>query len=398
MKIAFINEYHPLDFPGGTTHSLQVQKDLLEKNGHSVKLITLQAVKHFYGTIKFFHLNLPLSPFIIMNPFTIFYLTCSFINSFKNYDLIHVHGKYMLPPAWLAAKWCRKPIIVTIRDYKILCPYGYCIQHQGFACNWIRIWLKDLPEYIKNFSIPIWIIPFQLIGTLNGSLASFILKWLANRCHGVIYISEFIQIIFKKNGLITNSEVIYNLPPKLPNSINISKRRKATKPLVLMVSASLSKGKGMDLFLQSAQLLKDQADFWVIGKITKQTPLDNQSVKYLGKLSYTKVLETMEISDIVVVPSVWPEPHGRVPMEAMALSKPVIVTNAGGLKESVIDQETGFIVNPDSKSIVKALVKLIKDQKLRIKMGKKGNAYLNNKYNPEKQINRLISYYEEKIK
>ena len=50
------------------------------------------------------------------------------------------------------------------------------------------------------------------------------------------------------------------------------------------------------------------------------------------------------ICDLVVVPSTWPEPGGTVAIEAQAIGKPVIVSDAGGMAESVLEGKTGFIV------------------------------------------------------
>jgi glycosyltransferase involved in cell wall biosynthesis len=62
------------------------------------------------------------------------------------------------------------------------------------------------------------------------------------------------------------------------------------------------------------------------------------------------------MADIIVVPSLVEEGFGRVPVEAMAMGKPVIVTAHGGLKETVIDGVTGFFVKPnDHESFVTAI-------------------------------------------
>jgi glycosyltransferase involved in cell wall biosynthesis len=50
--------------------------------------------------------------------------------------------------------------------------------------------------------------------------------------------------------------------------------------------------------------------------------------------------------DVVVSPALWPEPAGRTIIEAYAHGLPVIVSRFGGMSESVIEDKTGWIVDP----------------------------------------------------
>jgi glycosyltransferase involved in cell wall biosynthesis len=65
-------------------------------------------------------------------------------------------------------------------------------------------------------------------------------------------------------------------------------------------------------------------------------------------------------SDFVLVPSISPEPFGRVAIESFAAGRPVIASNAGGLKEIVTDGETGFLFAPgDERDFVRVLQRAI---------------------------------------
>lgn len=77
-----------------------------------------------------------------------------------------------------------------------------------------------------------------------------------------------------------------------------------------------------------------------------------------------------QASDILVVPSVKPEPFGRVAIEGMAHGVPVIASNQGGLREIVVNDVTGLLVSPGSSiSLADAIKKLIFDGALRQQMG-----------------------------
>jgi glycosyltransferase involved in cell wall biosynthesis len=85
--------------------------------------------------------------------------------------------------------------------------------------------------------------------------------------------------------------------------------------------------------------------------------------------------------DIYLHPSLWPESFGLVVAEAMAAGKPVIANNIGGVKEIIVDGQTGFLVNPGDRSqMVEAITELIKDKDLRESMGRAGRKRIIEKF------------------
>jgi hypothetical protein len=67
------------------------------------------------------------------------------------------------------------------------------------------------------------------------------------------------------------------------------------------------------------------------------------------------------------------EAFGIVYLEAMAFAKPVIAANSGGAPEVVTDGETGILVDPgDRAALTQALVRLLRDERLRDRMGAAG--------------------------
>lgn len=84
------------------------------------------------------------------------------------------------------------------------------------------------------------------------------------------------------------------------------------------------------------------------------------------------VPELLSILDLFVLPSL-NEGMGKVLIEAMACSLPVVASEVGGIKEIVINNETGMLVPPkDSEKMAKNIVYLLNDDELAKKMGIKG--------------------------
>jgi len=77
-------------------------------------------------------------------------------------------------------------------------------------------------------------------------------------------------------------------------------------------------------------------------------------------------------SSVVVCPTIWPEPFGRVPLEAGCVGRPIVAFSVGGLTENIVHEETGILVAPgDKQALRKALVKILLDKELARIMGQK---------------------------
>ncbi|MFC1735686.1 glycosyltransferase family 4 protein [Candidatus Hydrogenedentota bacterium] len=101
-------------------------------------------------------------------------------------------------------------------------------------------------------------------------------------------------------------------------------------------------------------------------------------VKLVGETPHEKLLSKIAGTSVLVAPSITCENGERdgIPdavLEAMALGTPVIATDAGGLPEAIIDEETGLLVpEKDAAAIAGALKRLRNDPGLRSKLA--GNA------------------------
>lgn len=75
-----------------------------------------------------------------------------------------------------------------------------------------------------------------------------------------------------------------------------------------------------------------------------------ESARFLGFIPEEELLRLYRVVDVVVYPSLY-EPFGIVVLEAMAVGVPVVVSDAGGLKEVVWHEQTGITTyagNPES--------------------------------------------------
>jgi glycosyltransferase involved in cell wall biosynthesis len=81
--------------------------------------------------------------------------------------------------------------------------------------------------------------------------------------------------------------------------------------------------------------------------------------------------------DVAVVPSVYPDPLPRAVIESMALGKPVVAFDVGGVAEMLADGETGALVRgtpPDVDGLAAQFVRYMRDPELRAKQGRAARA------------------------
>jgi glycosyltransferase involved in cell wall biosynthesis len=81
----------------------------------------------------------------------------------------------------------------------------------------------------------------------------------------------------------------------------------------------------------------------------------------------------LNAADMLVCPSIWQEPFGKVVIEASACEKPIVATRVGGLPELVKNNENGILIPPNNPaSLANAVIHLLSNKKTAIRMGKKG--------------------------
>jgi glycosyltransferase involved in cell wall biosynthesis len=89
--------------------------------------------------------------------------------------------------------------------------------------------------------------------------------------------------------------------------------------------------------------------------------------------------------DVLAVPSIYPEPFGRVSVEAQSATVPVVASLAGGLPETYAADSTGIGVEPgDADSLAGAILALIRDPERRRRMGTAGREWACTRFSLER--------------
>lgn len=186
--------------------------------------------------------------------------------------------------------------------------------------------------------------------------------------------------------------------------------KKVTKKGIRIVYVGqMLKGKGVDILLRAASILirneKNLLDkesefiFDFVGDGCQKKSFEQLAKKlnifdrvfFRGYTPNPQLF--MKKADIVVLPSRWQEPFGLTGVEAMALGKPVIAFDRGGIKEWLKNEKTGLLVRDIKKeSLVEAIKKLSTNEKLRFSMGKAAYEHARKYYLPNFFVAKLENF------
>ncbi|XP_031556306.1 alpha-1,3/1,6-mannosyltransferase ALG2-like [Actinia tenebrosa] len=116
-------------------------------------------------------------------------------------------------------------------------------------------------------------------------------------------------------------------------------------------------------------------------------------VTFIRSFSDSQKLALLKCSScLIYTPS--NEHFGLVPIEAMYAERPVIAVNSGGPLETISNNETGFLCNPDAESFANAMEKFVKDKSLSEKLGNAGRPHVMSKFSFDvfaQQLHTLVS-------
>jgi glycosyltransferase involved in cell wall biosynthesis len=120
-----------------------------------------------------------------------------------------------------------------------------------------------------------------------------------------------------------------------------------------------------------------------------------ESVRFLGRRSDIKLL--LQASDVYVQPSL----REGLPLsilDAMNAGTPIVTTTAGGIVEVVQNEENGICVPPgDPRSLAAALIRILKDESLRKRLGKSAKDHVRWQYSTERMCEEYLHIFQETL-
>jgi len=289
-------------------------------------------------------------------------------------------------------------------------------------CLKYRVDIVDLNVYheiyhpfvllFKFFKIPI---VCHIRGRINLTTAE---KWFCKYYDHFVFVSSFtLDSMFASNKSDYNYSIVYdsvdvehfNKESKSnPDGLREKYGIKESEKIICMLS-TLTKGKGHRCFLDAASIVKKKytnTKFVIIGENVKYAEdVKSEIIKYYQDLDLEgniimygrcdNVAQILGQVDISVQASELPEAFGRVPIETMACSKPIISTNVGATSELIEDRLNGLLVSEgDCNALAEAICELLKDSVLTKNISKSGYEIAYEKFDAAKNTRILENIFD----
>lgn len=236
------------------------------------------------------------------------------------------------------------------------------------------------------------------------------------------FVNRFTDKIIAVSEDIRQRRITYeNVPPEkivvIPNAVDIRKFHKtngseqiraqlglSTSSIVVGTVARLVPPKRLDYFLEAARIVCEvmpRVHFLIVGDGPLRSELEDRarqlgllsnSVQFLG--SRQDVAELLAALDIFVLSS---EREGLPVsmLEAMAASKPIIVTSVGGIPEVIQNGYNGILVSPHNPSaLANAIMDLIENNATREAIAQQGYQTVNTRFSAMAVSRQIASLYD----
>jgi glycosyltransferase involved in cell wall biosynthesis len=281
-------------------------------------------------------------------------------------DVVHCHNVYhQLTPSIIgAAKRRRVPVVLTLHDYKLICPTYTRLRGSQPCSACIDGRFRNVVKY----------------RCADGSLPKSLLLFAEARFQRILRSYDQVDLFIAPSEFMRASVTQQRLPPNrvkvIYNGIDChgSTPYQSDRGYILYLGR-LSAEKGIRTLLAAHAKLNEDHPLIVAGTgpLEKQLRSDYPKATYLGHVSGQMLQDTLGGASVIVVPSEWYENCPMSVLEAMAHAKPVVASDIGGIPELIVHQENGLLFPPgDSATLAHCLSKLLADPHLRRQYGMAG--------------------------
>ena len=316
------------------------------------------------------------------NPILIFLnsIALVFIILFCNISIVHARSR---APAWsclLATKITRRKFVTTF--------------HGTYSFN----------NFIKKFYNSVMIRSDLIIAGSN-----FIFSHINKNYFKYLGLKKKFLVIFRGINVdyFDPTTIMESDENKLISEWELKKDKK-----IILMPGRLTPWKGHQVFIEALNLVNKklgyESFYAIILGSDQGRDVYSKKIKRLveqhrltNQLKFIKHCKDMplayKISDLVVSASTKPEAFGRVAVEAQSMEKPIIASNIGGSKETIINNITGFLFDSgNSESLSEKIIDILQlDESTLKSIGNEGRKNTIKKFNVEKMCFSTYAQYQK---
>lgn len=415
MKILQVHKYFTKKRGGGSVTAFLEMVKMLEKRGHNVSVFSMQDpqneatpfAKYFPS---YFDLNAKASFWKKIHwAVKLIYnreaeKKMAELIAAECPEIAHLHNiyHYLTPSIISPLKKRHIPVVMTLHDYKIICP-NYKLFNQGKLCEKCQG-----GKYYQCF----------LNKCLKDSWGASFLAMLEAYFHKILKSYDQVDLFLAPSDFMRKKCLEFGIAPekikKIRNLFDFKEAETIPENTqekdYFLFFGRLSEEKGLINLIQAVKKLVVTGKIGtnhllIVGKGPQEAELKNliKQEDLEDKIILTGFKEGLELKEIilgskfVVVPSLWHENAPMVVIESQFYGKPVIVSDRGGMKESIIEGQTGLVFAAENVDAlaqkINQLLELAYEE--RMAMGQAGKENIQKINNEEEIYQELLETYRK---
>lgn len=389
MRILFIlDEFLPENSGGATNVAFNLAQGFI-KIGHELLVLSATYDPQKAGDGEFMGIPIkkilakPLGKFRNwknLNNRTLLKVAIVTFRSFKP-DIVHIHSCHHCFSYGVIglAKQYAKGVFFTLHDGQTV--FNGKLFPKRKICD-----LKSRLDYKIT-----WLDRLKKDGLTYNPFQTYFIRKALKKANKIFAVSNALKEAIEVNE-ISGIEVMYN-------GINVAEwQTREAKEKILLFFGRVDRAKGAEVLVRIFGLIQAQvpdAKLLIVGDKDFKAP-QNRNIEILPWLDWTAMKNILSQAYLVAVPSLYLDPFPTVNLEAMASGKPVVGTCFGGTKEIVIDNETGYIVDPyDEKELAGKITDLLRNPGKAKLFGANGKNRVEKFFRLDQQVQKILEWYRK---
>ena len=403
MKVLLVNKFHYLK--GGSEKYYFDLAELLEKKGHQVAFFSMQDEQNIKTNCKeYFVEPINLDTGSKLKALDVIYSKKnkskmeSALEDFKP-DIVHLNNFQRQLSASIIKPIKKKniPIVFTAHDVQAICPAIVMLDSNKEICEkclngkYINCINK---KCIKNSNLK------SILGAIENKYYRSTHIY-TKKIDKIITPTEFYRKKLIEDGIDQNKIIA------LHNFIDIKQYDvKTSDDGYALYIGRLSKEKGIINLIKAFSKF-ETGELRIAGSGPEEETIKNfitennlqNRIKLLGFIKQEEVKNQISKCRFVVVPSIWYENCPYSVMETLAMGKPVIGADIGGIPELVKDKQSGLIYKYDDiEELTSKMQELFSDKKLAEKLGNNAKQQATKLYDSNTYYEKILEIYNQLLK
>ena len=371
-----------LGFGGAETGCYDLAHYLSEKNCKSYIITSGGSLLKYVKKNKVKVIRLPVHS---KNPILIFlnFFLITLIVLILNINIIHARSR---APAWS----CYFSCLITRRHFVTTYHGTYSFE-----------------SFFKKFYNSVMLKSKLIIAGSN-----FIFEHINSNYQNFLKPKNKLMVIFR--GINLDYFNPQNISEKKLNQI-INQWQVNSQNVKILLPGRLSSWKGQEKFIEAMNILVEDYNFVnfegiILGSDQGRKVYSKKLQSLVQRYNLSKKIKFIEyckdmpaayaVSDLVVSTSIRPEAFGRVSVEAQAMKKPIIASNIGGSRETILDKKSGFLYkHDDPRELAKIIIDVLQlDKDALNSIGNEGRKNVTRKFDVEKMCQTTFTEYKKLLK